>query len=329
MTTYGSMECTTSLATGRVGQQVLRDRHSDTCTDPWCVGCLLCPEPHCQVCGKYHAAHTCALCVGMVRANLRELGRLAGNLAGEAQAGRKAHHVGTGIPGGDALVLAAPAADPRGYQAQLAYRLAHGLDVSHTLAEVYGDPRPPLAVLLGWEGTWRRELGQRPLGGALAYVLSWLDDRLQELARSSSFPRFTRDVGKAVRQMEDVLHDGVRPDRSRVPCLACGARLVKVYGDSEAKDHHRCPRCGEHYDAGRYQRAKHDHLASQGAARYVSVADAVGAVGRPEQTVRAWMRKGLVAHLRDPKTGRVVVWWPDVREQHLQAAERKRSEQAR
>lgn len=318
----------TACADGATGR-VLPERHTDTCADPYCQGCQPCPDPHCQVCRRHHAQHTCALCLGMVRANLRELGRLAGNLHDEAQQGRKAHHVGTGVPGGDALVLASPGADMHGYAAQLAHRRANGLDVSHTLAEVSGDPTPPLALLVRWEPMWR-EVGLRlPDLDGLTQVLAWLDDKLHLVAHSGAFPRFAREVAAGVRQLEDVTHDGDRVERSRVPCLTCGVRLVKTYGDTEAEDHHRCPGCGERYDPGRFQRAKHQHLASQGADRYVSVADAVAAVGRPEQTVRAWMRRGLVAYARDTDSGRVIVWWPDVREQHLLTKERKRTRDAR
>jgi ribosomal protein L37AE/L43A len=136
-----------------------------------------------------------------------------------------------------------------------------------------------------------------------------------------SFVPLARTLTATVRQLEDVLMDGVRPERSRVPCLECGTRLMKVWTDKAADDHWTCPRCGESYDHGRYERAKHDQLSSTGAERYVYLTDAASALGRHVETVRSWVRKGLVHRTRDT-AGRTVIWWPDVREQHLVAMTR-------
>ena len=305
------------------GRYVLRDHHQDGCTDPFCQGCQPCPTPHCDTCEKYHAEGTCVLCLGLARANLRQVVRLMDRLSTEAQQGTRAFKIGTAIPGGDALVMAGPGADALGMMRQLAHRLANDLDVSHTWDELRGDPRPPEAVLLDWEEAWRAHLDQRTTEPATVDgAVSYLSEHMRTMAQLHTFPTFARDMARLVRQLEDVLHEGKRDEVSRVPCLDCGARLVKVYGDTEDQDHHVCPRCSQRYDAGRYQRAKHQHLASKGAERYVSIADAVAAVDRPEQTVRAWMRRGLVDYTRDPDSKRLVVWWPHVREQHLAAAQR-------
>jgi len=306
------------------GLYVLANRHTDECADPMlCPGCQPCPEPHCDTCERTHAEGTCAMCVGVVRSNLRQVARLMGRLSAEARWGALAFKVGARVPGGDALVMASPGADIEGMHRQLARRLANDLDVSHTYDELRGDVQPPGARLLTWEAQWRKTLGQpthRP--GSPAMARWWLDDRLQAMARHHTFPTFAKAVARLVRQMEDVLHEGERDQVSRVPCLDCGARLVKAYGNTVAEDHHVCPRCGQRYDAGRYQRAKHQHLASKGAERFVAIADAVAAIERPEQTVRAWIRRGLVDTARDPDTKRLLVWWPHVREQHLTAQQR-------
>lgn len=260
----------------------------------------------------------------MARANLSSVVALTDRLDDEAVNGARALKVSTGIPGGDALALASPGADTTGRAHQLAHRLTYGLDTTHLYDELPGDPRPPLAVLVHWESYWRRKRHQpTDLEPTMGRVAGYLTDNLHHLATEGAFVGFARDVARVVRALEDVLRDGERPERTRVPCWECGTRLVKVYADKASDDHWRCPRCAEVYDKGRYDRAKHDHLASQGAERYVSIADAVATIRRPEQTVRGWIRRGLVDAIRDPATGRMIVWWPHVRAQHSAAQERK------
>lgn len=259
------------------------------------------------------------MCVAEARYALRAVEPLWHALAHEATEGSKALAVGNGVPGGDALVLLSPAATEHGWHAQREHRLAFGLDISHYADELRGDPRPPDALLERWTWAWRVQLGHQVQqeGQGLAASVRYLDEHLHEAARHAMFVPFHRDLERCQRQLEDVLHAGERAEVSRVPCLDCGARLHKTWGTTPGQDHHVCPRCGQRYDQARFQRAKHQHLASKGADRYVPIADAVAAVGRPEQTVRSWMRRGLVAYDREPTTKRLVVWWPDVREQDL------------
>lgn len=213
-------------------------------------------------------------------------------------------------------MLLTPAASQRGRVGQ----------TTRPVPELPNDPTPVLDVLVFWEELWRAELDQpTQLRPTLDRVADYLDGQLHAIAGTRLFPHLAKDLARTVRQVENVLHDGVRPDVSRVPCWDCGARLEKRYAKQARHDRWECPRCHEVYDQGRYERAKYDHLASQGAERYVSVSDAIAATGRPEQTVRGWMRSGAVDSQRDPVTGRLTVWWPDVREQHLAAGNRTRA----
>jgi ribosomal protein L37AE/L43A len=183
-------------------------------------------------------------------------------------------------------------------------------------------------VLDHWAVHWWQALGTGvPVVIAAPVVPSlvrYLDQVLGQVTGDPAFLVMADDLATMVRRLEDVLHAGERPERSRVPCWECGTRLVKVWASKAKDDHWLCPRCGELYNAGRYERAKHDHLASAGANRYVSVSDATVAIGRPAQTVRSWLRRGLVGTGTDPRTGRLTVWWPDVRNLHLSTATRQR-----
>jgi len=317
---------------GMTGARVVRGRHLAACADPaTCRGCLPCTLSHCQVCRRAHAIYTCASCLAMARTNLRLAVGLAGRLVDEALEGRRALVNGDGIPGGDALVYAMPGADAHGYRAQLASRQAAGLSLEHVLEEYSTDPRPPLAVLTWLADDWHRTRTGKPLpiAATLPLVGAYLDRALADMARGYGFALTHRLLARTVRDLEQVLYDGDRLEVSRVPCWECGTRLVKVYAATAREDHWRCPACREIYDRGRFDRAKHDHLASRGAERYVTVSDAAAAIGRSVRTVRQWVRDERAASVRDEVSGRVVVWWPDVRRLHASAqrrAERRREE---
>lgn len=307
-------------------QRVLRNRHADQCTGD-CQGCLPCPEPHCTTCNREHAQVTCPGCLAMARHNLANVQELTSHLGAQARHGRQAFHTHNHVPGGDALVLLAPGSHRDAQRGQLLHRTTLDLDTSHTLDEQRDDPRPPLAVLVHWEARWRAQRGQQHPEGpppTVEEVCTYLASQLHLIAATRLFTPLAQALARTVLHLEDVLYDGDRPDTSRVPCWECGTRLVKVYTDKETTDFWRCPRCLERYDRGRYERAKHDHLASTGADRYVVVTDAAAAIGRSEQTVRAWVRKGVVEARRDPISGRLVAWWPDIRAMHLAASTRQR-----
>jgi hypothetical protein len=291
------------------GRRILRGRHADT-PQPHpdnCTGCLPCPDRHCLACHRTHALDICPACQLDVRTDLALIGGMAPNLANHAAHGHPAYSVHHGIPGGDALVMAGPGTSQR------------TSDPAHH-DELPSDPHPPLPVLQGWIELWSHLVGHQSalvpqdLDSAVAY----LDRRLHTYAaHPGPYLAMSHELAALRRRIEDLTHDGERPDTSRVPCWECGTRLVKVYAAQEGRDHWCCPRCGEMYDRGRYDRAMHDHLASTGANRFVPVTDATAAIGRPVHTVRAWIRRGLVDTQRHPTTGRLMAWWPDVRHAHL------------
>jgi hypothetical protein len=242
-----------------------------------------------------------------VRGNLADLVVLVLLLPVQAMAGRVAYHQHEGVPGGDALVLLTPATT----------RWA-GAWLPPLPAEA-ADPRPPLDVLARWVRLWS-DLAGAALARAprsVAEAAGWLDVRLSALGGHHRFPDMARDVARTLHQVENVVHAGARPDVSRVPCWDCGVRLHKVWADVEAEDHWRCPSCGEVYDHGRYERAKRDHLHSRDADRFVALRDAVSVTERPEATVRGWVALGHV-EARRGATGRLEVWWPDVRDRNAE-----------
>lgn len=300
---------------GNVGR-VLADRHGESCPGAGCTGCEPCPSAHCQACRREHVGQdggTCPACVGMVRDNLADLERLMTLLPVQAVTGRQAYHHHDGVPGGDAVVMLVPAT-PRW----------HGGWLGSMHPEHPGDPRPPLDALARWVRLWLDLTGahveRAPLD--VGEAVAFLDAGLNGFARHPRFADMARDVARVLHAVENVVHAGNRPEVSRVPCWDCGTRLHRVWADTEPEDHWKCPSCGEVYDHGRYERAKRDHLHSRDADRFVALRDAVAVTGRPESTVRAWMADGYVEARRGP-TGRLEVWWPDVRDRHAVVPQRK------
>lgn len=304
--------------------RAVKGEHLDECGGD-CAGCLPCEHRHCVIDGHRHVddAHplTCPSCVGDVRDDLDQITDMHARLRGEAVVrGMAGDRDGT-VLGGDAMVMLA-----------MRWREQTGLasdgDHSH---ELEGDPVPPLLVLATWEDAWRDHLGHDPAGTAsVDAAAGYLALVLTRMAQEPDLPfeDFARDIRQLRGRLEDVLHDGEREERTRVPCLDCGARLVKRYATKAAADHHACPKCARRYTDGEFALAKADHLASEDAARYVRVADALAAIGRPEQTLRSWIRRGVVDTKRDERTGALLVWWPHVREMHLDTPRRPRARSA-
>lgn len=248
----------------------------------------------------------------MARLNLALLSELHGHLPAQAVRGRQAWHTHDGLLGGDATVMLSPASTswPAG-------------DTRTVQAEP-GDVRPPHDVLASWVNRWHVRIDSRPLPTHdFDWCVDHLDSQLHLIAASPMFAPLARDLARILYSLETVLHAGDRPDVSRVPCWDCGARLHLIWADSADHDYWRCPVCGQVFDHVRYLACRHYQLASAGADRFVTVADAVAVIERPEATVRAWARDGLVGSRRTV-AGHVEVWWPDVRERDMSTPTRRR-----
>jgi hypothetical protein len=251
--------------------------------------------------------------LALVRATLTTIRGLVTNLPGQAVHGRQAFHEHGGLLGGEATVMLTPASPS--WDAEL---------IRVVMVEVPGDVRPPLDVLTYWARVVARDTSTTvgPLVDVEA-ASTYLERQLHLAVRLDVWPVLMKDLARLLHSVENVVHAGHRPDVSRVKCWECGERLVKVWTDTEPHDYWRCPGCGEVYDRGRYDRAQHDQLASQGAERFVPISDAVVVTGRSERTVRGWVRLGLVEARHRPGA-LLEVWWPDVRDRHRVTPIRRR-----
>lgn len=270
--------------------------------------------------------------VTKVARDLTEIENLACHL--EAQALARANDRGY-LPGGDAMVALVRVADLDEWGELIASaELRHyaGCDkVDHRDCTVHGaehvededdqHAEDPLRTLLFWTDAWRSDHGY-PLEGRrptlsteasfIRHMLNWAWDN------EMKWDDFARDVNRTRRRLENILHAGRRTERSGVNCIedACERkpRLIKVYQRTAVEDHYKCPSCKARYTPQRYRLAKAELLNSQGAERHVKAQDARDAIGRSSRTWRKWLRYWYVRSYRDPLTGQVWVWWPDVRE---------------
>jgi hypothetical protein len=316
--------------------RVVAGRHAVPCAcDDREIGCLPCPETHCVCCGKAHAKAACVDCLDDARSDLQAINAMSSSLPAEAAV--------KGVQS-EAMMLAGPAADPEAWQhvamSAIRGRLCRCMSRRQLCPALFGKTCPdaeylednrdevhPLYVLGEWEQRWRVFLNHPT--DALVTVESaarYLDMQIGYMADQvePEFDKFAGELRVCRVRLEDVIREGEREERSHVPCVECGTRLVKVFAERVEDDHWRCPRCWREYKGDEYARAQHFHMEDERADRFVKVSVALGMIDRPEQTLRTWMANGDVKTDRDTETGAILVWWPDVRDRNRDTPRRKR-----
>lgn len=297
--------------------RVVAGRHQAPCVcDDRGIGCLPCAETHCVACGKEHAKAVCTGCLEAARGDLKAIGDLCASLPAEA--------VEKGVRS-EAMVLASPSADPEAWRNRATSAMVGRVDASYL--NDCRDEMHPMWVVFTWEQIWRDHLDhQTEAPFTLAAGFEYLDLQIGYMAEQPepAFDEFARELRGCRAHLENVLQDGIREQRSHVPCVYCETRLVKVYGEQEDADHWVCPQCQRTYNEHEYARAQHWHMEDERGNRFLKVSEALGMIDRPEQSLRTWMANEQVKVERDPKTGAVLVWWPDVRDMHRNTPTRKR-----
>lgn len=237
------------------------------------------------------------------------------------------------MPGGEAMVNLAYVADLDTW--------ARRNDLSSQELAHYEDPDEfwsPFQMLRFWSEQWRGQVGmdyedpewRATLRTEAAFllnndVLAWAWDN------EPHFDEFTEDVKSAKTRLETILREGERPDRIRVVCPDCeaGKRLIIRYGNTEADDTWKCPACKHRFDEDAVRRAYAKQLRGEGAARWVTLTDALSimrSMGVRDETATAWA-DGERVEVATDDTWRLLVWWPDMWRTHL--AHRNACEQAR
>jgi hypothetical protein len=264
-----------------------------------------------------------------VARDLTEIVKLTEDIATEAE--HKAND--SLMPGGLAMVALAGVANLEAWENRYQAAESLGRNAAHVLDE--DDTwEPPLQTLCFWSEQWRAEHGseydQRPTLASEANFIRWALDWAWD--HELHWDDFAADIRKARVRLENLLHAGSRPERSRIICNMCDSRprllVVRGVADDCSDDGWKCPGCKARFDAKAVQTAHATMLRSEGAERWVAQADAIAtlkAQGRPERTVRAWLAEGEGSGYCDPTTHQVWVWWPDLWRKHLTAATRNRA----
>ena len=267
--------------------RVIRGRHTDPCTcDDRELGCLRCPETHCQICSRNHAKAACTDCLNAAREDLTAIGELCRNLEAEA--------VEKGVQS-EAMVLAGPSADPEAWRNRATSAIRGRLDAAYL--EDCRDELHPLWILGTWEQIWRDHLDHASderitIDGAWAYLdmqIGYMSEQVEP-----AFDEFARELRACRGHLEDVLRDGVREERG-APCVQCERPMVRT------EDHWECRHCHRRvtedqyrYAVGAAYRAHSDRL---------TAADLGEKLGLKASVIRVWGSRGLVRKRGRDHTG--------------------------
>lgn len=264
-----------------------------------------------------------------IASNLRKVVELSIELHGQALASANDHD----FPGGTALHMLGPGISKQAwldrYEEAEMQSYAAGKDLSgwNDPITYQGDTEDqPLNVLATWTRMVREDRDQpTALAPTISREVDYLRGQLDWICRADDHGEpewplcfeMSDELHTLVKRMESVLHSGEQIDRSRVTCTHCDEqpRLIKVWSRLATADAYKCPGCKTTYDRGQFIKAKEANLRAQGTDRFVLATQAEDAVQVPKQTMRSWMRRGLVSSACDIQTKRLIVWWPDVREQ--------------
>lgn len=268
--------------------------------------------------------------------DLRAVEELWGNLIEEAMFRSSDKE----FPGGNALTYAAPAGNLEAWQNryETAERVAAEAQVEFASKfggrDYAGDQEAelhPLLVLGTWEDIVRDERDQpTDLRATVARAADYLRNSLDwmfalaadEQMRFARADKMSVEIHRCRAMLENLLMDGERAEFARVTCTEPNCdekpRLMKVYGEEAATDHHKCPACRARYDFDEFVRAAKVHAFSEAADKtWMTIADAAFSIERPVNTIRTWIKNDRIQSRRTPGVPTTVyVFWPDVRDVH-------------
>ena len=289
-----------------------------------CLGCVPCPERHCNLCGHRHVdgTYTCPSCLSEIRKDMLRIVVLSGlPLLDELVRN-------DGDPfRSEAAALVGPVAHQEAWYHLRESALAGRID--DAFLEFAKDEHHPLFVLGTWEMSWRQWLGHDlntlPDDVIPHYARQWfgthdprdrvtirgavryLNAQLSYMATQPDVPldHLVTDLKGCVNYLESVVDDADERPKS---CPQCNGRLVKVLDKKHEGQTYRPGREDEDYDdrwicqargCGRQwtdeeyrnkvkaaQEARATSLTASAIARVYDVA---------EGTVRVWANRGLVA----------------------------------
>jgi hypothetical protein len=220
--------------------RVLAGRHLDPCVCDGEIGCMICPDYHCIVCGRAHAKVTCTGCLDAARSDLKAIGDLCASLPAEA--------VEKGVQS-EAMMLLGPSSDPEAWRNRATSAMVGRLDASYL--EDCRDEMHPLWILGTWEQIWRDHLDHYSIAPVtVASAHAYLDMQIGYMSEQiePAFDEFARELRGCRAHLEDVLRDGIREERG-APCVQCEKPMIRV------ADHWVCRRCDRWVTEDQYRYA--------------------------------------------------------------------------
>lgn len=233
------------------------------------------------------------------------------------------------MPGGDAMVMRGPVADPEAWSYRDLSVAIGRLEENHGEYEDDRDPQPPLLMLATWSDAIRKERGQDTglsasidrecayIGNSVDWMLSNDEDGNMNFI---AIDDLADDLHTVRNRLESLLHIGRKDaDNRGAPCLTHGRRYVKVWdqlaegetvdpdtdlgyrwkckGDDEGE--------GAHWaDPEDYARANRDQ--ARGLASRLTSSDMRIEYRIEPSTLRTWAERGCVPKRGKDKSGRIL-----------------------
>ena len=257
--------------------RVIKGRHAVPCVCDGELGCLECPETHCIVCGRDHAAAACTGCLEAARSDLQAIRDLCASLPAEAAE--------KGVQS-EAMMLLGPTADPEAWRNRAASAMWGRLDASYL--DDCRDELHPLWVLGTWEQIWRDHLDHYSIAPiTVASAHAYLDMQIGYMADQiePAFDEFARELRACRSHLEDVLRDGIREERG-APCVQCERNMVRNEDHWECRTcHRRLTEVEYRFAVGAVYRAHSDRL---------TASDLAERLGLKATEIRVWGSRGHV-----------------------------------
>lgn len=313
--------------TDDLAPRLQRAEHAADADHPLCQVCTrsLRLEDHrtCEDC-LTHARHLLAGVTSMYAELPAHLARVPGQ---RLDTSAPAASDGRPLPGGDVLVLLGKGSE--------------GLEDNGKTAKD-GDPKSVAYELAWWANTWADsraepvvvplfdQTGRTPAARQVQLAAGYLEVHTRWAARAhGGFVAYVKDLQLLHRRLERATGRADRPEKAEAECFTCGAdALVRQLTDRGLEDHWTCGRCRTTYDWHRYLlacRAKvEDGRQMLSTVGWGTVRQVAGATGTPIETMKTWVKRGLVSSCCLVSSGEQLVWYPDADERAMKSRRRDR-----
>jgi hypothetical protein len=221
---------------------------------------------------------------------------------------------------GEAMMLLGPSADPEAWRNRAMSAMRGRVDAGYL--DDCRDEAHPLWVLGTWEQLWRDHLDQpSDLRQTIGRAGDYLERQMHRMAEEDEVPfdDFAGDVRRCRSHLEDVLRDGVKPERG-APCVQCGRSMERVEDDETgAQDAYRCRRCHRTVSGDQYRYAV--GVAYRAHADYLTLDDCAERTDVNRSTIKVWANRGHIRKRKDHGSGRMTYNVLDVQERHAREPE--------